>query len=41
MSQFIKDEGKLGLRVTAADGLVAQVYQQLYKPIILSCLSAD
>jgi hypothetical protein len=41
MDQLIKDKRKLGHGITTADGLVAQVYQQLYKPIIISILSAD
>jgi hypothetical protein len=41
MGRFIEDKRKSGLRIIAANGLVAQVYQQLYKPIVLSCLSAD
>jgi hypothetical protein len=39
--QFIEDEGKLELGITAADGLVAQVYQQLCKPIVLLCQLDD
>jgi hypothetical protein len=41
MDQFIEDEGKLGYGVTTANGLVAQVYEQLYKPIVVSSLSVD
>jgi hypothetical protein len=41
MNQFIEDRNKLGLRVIAAEELVAEEFQKLYKPIILSCLSAD
>jgi hypothetical protein len=41
MNQFIEYKGKLGLRILAADGLVAQESQQLYKTIVLSCLSVN
>jgi hypothetical protein len=41
MGHFIEDKMKLGLGITTADGLVAQVYQQLYKQIVLSCLLTD
>jgi hypothetical protein len=41
MRRFVEDKRKLGLEVIATDGLVAQVYQQLFRPIILSCLSTD
>jgi hypothetical protein len=41
MNQFIVGKRRLGRGVTTVDGLVAQVCQQLYKSIVLSCLSAD
>jgi hypothetical protein len=41
MNQFIEDKRRFGLGVITADGLVAQESQQLYKPIVLSCLSTD
>jgi hypothetical protein len=41
MNQFIEGKRNLGCGVTTADGLVAHVCQQLYKPSVLSCLSAD
>jgi hypothetical protein len=40
MDQFLEDEMKLGYGITIADGLVAQVYMRLCKPIdILSLLA--
>jgi hypothetical protein len=41
MNQFIEGKRRLGRGVTTTDGLVAQVCQQLYKPIVLSFLSTD
>jgi hypothetical protein len=41
MNQFVEDKKKLGLRAIATDELVAQEFQQLYKSIVLSCLSAN
>jgi hypothetical protein len=41
MEQFIEDKKRLGHEVIATDELIAQKFQQLYKPIVLSCLSAD
>jgi hypothetical protein len=41
MDQFIEDEGKLGHGFTMTEGLIAQVYKQLCKPIVISSLSAD
>jgi hypothetical protein len=41
MDQFIENKGKLGHGIATADGLVAQVYEQMYEPIVVSSLSAD
>jgi hypothetical protein len=41
MNQFIEDKGKIEHGITTANGLVAQVYEQLCKSIVRSTLSAD
>jgi hypothetical protein len=41
MDHFIEDKGKFGHGATTIDGLVAQVYEQLCKSIVILSLSID